>query len=62
MVTKTEKQGGAKGQKGKIKVLNLKKETLKDLTAVEAKHVKGGDQINLSLAGPRSRVRATSTL
>jgi hypothetical protein len=49
---KTKKHGSAKGQKGKMKVLNLKKETLKDLTA--DKDVKGG-QINLSLAGPRGR-------
>jgi hypothetical protein len=59
---KTKKQAGAKGQKGKIKVLHLKKETLKDLTADNAQDVKGGDQINLSLAGPRGKVRATSTL
>jgi hypothetical protein len=51
---KTKKQAGAKGQKGKIKVLHLKKETLKDLTADKAQNVKGG-QNNLSLAGPGRR-------
>jgi hypothetical protein len=43
MVTKTKKQGGVKGKKGKIKVLNLNKETIKDLTDDETKGVKGGD-------------------
>ena len=42
MVTKTKKQSNAKGKKGKIKVLNLNKETVKNLTDDEAKGVKGG--------------------
>jgi len=62
MVTKT-KQQGAKGKKGKIKVLNLNKETVKNLTDHETKNVKGG-VIGLSLVadGSRTKVRATSTL
>ena len=51
---KTKKQSGAKGKKGTIKVLNLKKETLKDLTSDRTQDVKGG-QINLGLAGRAGR-------
>ena len=42
MVTKTRKQGGVKGKKGKIKVLNLKKEMVKRLSGNEARDIKGG--------------------
>ena len=42
MVTKITKQGESKGKKGKVKVLNLRKETVKHVTDEEAKHVKGG--------------------
>lgn len=38
----TRKQSGEKEKKGKIKVLSLNKETVKDLTEKEAKGVKGG--------------------
>ena len=42
MVTKPKKQSGEKGKKRKVKVLNLNKETIKDLTVGEVKRVKGG--------------------
>ena len=42
IVNKTTKQSGMKGKKGKLKVLNLKKETVKSLSAKEARDVKGG--------------------
>jgi hypothetical protein len=42
MVTKTKKQSGEKRKKRKVKVLNLNKETIKDLTAGEVKRVEGG--------------------
>jgi hypothetical protein len=38
----TKNQSGKKGNKGKVKVLNLNKETVKDLTEKESKGVKGG--------------------
>lgn len=57
MVTKTKKQRGEKGKKGKIKVLNLDKETVKDLTSEQTKRVKGG-LIGLSLVGDRSRLQS----
>ena len=53
MVNKTTKRGGAKGKKGKIKVLNLNKETVKDLAKKDAHRVKGG---YISPAGGRSQV------
>lgn len=62
MVTKSKKQSRAKGKKGKVKVLNLKKETVKSLSGNEARNVRGGLASELSLTGPKSRVRATSTL
>lgn len=40
MVTKSKKANA--GKKKKIKVLSLKKETVKDLTSDEGKRVKGG--------------------
>ena len=40
MVTKSKKENA--GKKKQIKVLNLKKETLRNLTDDESKHVKGG--------------------
>lgn len=40
MVTKSKGAGAKK--KGKVKVLNLNKETVKDLTAQERKKIKGG--------------------
>ena len=55
-MVKTMKQGGVKGKKGKIKVLNLRKETLKNLSDDEAKGVKGGT--TQCLAG--GTVRASS--
>ena len=42
MVTKTNKQSGAKGKKGKVKVLTLNKESVKTLTGQQKKQVKGG--------------------
>ena len=64
MVTKTKKQSGEKGKKGKVKVLNLHKETVKNLTDNETKDVKGGVLISLDLidAQSKTKVRATSTL
>ncbi len=63
MVTKTKKQGGAKGKKGKIKVLNLNKETIKDLTDDEAKGVKGGDSIVYGVYQPLAQsVLSSGTL
>jgi hypothetical protein len=47
MVTKSKKEKS--GQKKRIKVLNLNKETVKDLTGGEGKRVKGGIG---SLGGP----------
>ena len=61
MVSKSNNQSSAKGKKAKVKVLNLKKETVKSLSSRESKDVKGGAN-DLTLAGPKSRVRATSTL
>ena len=71
MVTKTRKKSAGKK---KVKVLNLEKETVKDLTGEQSKRVKGGI-ISLSLVGgsgtqplsgrshgSRVPVRATSTL
>jgi len=52
MVNKTTKQGG-KRKKGKIKVLTLNKETVKDLAKKDAHRVKGG---YISPAGGRSQV------
>ena len=54
MVNKTTKQGGVKRKKGKIKVLTLNKETVKDLAKKDAHRVKGGGYI--SPAGGRSQV------
>ena len=42
MVNTSKKQSGGKAKKGKIKTLNLNKETVKELTDEEAKGVKGG--------------------
>ena len=42
MVNKPKKQSGGKTKRGKIKTLNLNKETVKELTDKEAKGVKGG--------------------
>ena len=55
MVSKPKKQDA--GKKKKIKMLNLKKETVKDLTGEQAKRVKGG-LIGLSLVGGRSRLQS----
>jgi len=54
MVTKTTKQGGVKGKKGKVKVLNLKKETVKSLSGKEAREVKGGVLSTLRSTGRSS--------
>ena len=62
MVSKSKNQSSAKGKKGKVKVLNLKKETVKSLSSRESRNVKGGAASDLTLVGPKSRVRATSTL
>ncbi len=51
MVAKPKKENA--GKKKKIKVLNLDKETVKDLTGEQTKRVKGG-LIGLSLVGTRS--------
>jgi hypothetical protein len=42
MVTKANKQSNAKGKKEKVKILNLNKESVKDLTNEQKKQVKGG--------------------
>jgi len=42
MVTKIKKQDEGKRKKGRVKVLNLRKETVKDFTDEEAKQIKGG--------------------
>ena len=42
MVTKSKKEGA--GKKRKVKVLNLNKETIRDLTGSDARRVKGGVQ------------------
>ena len=63
MVTKTKKQSGAKGKKGKIKVLNLNKETVKNLTDDEAKGVKGGTTQCIIGSGLRlSGIRQTDSV
>ena len=46
MVTKSRKP--SPGKKKKVKVLSLKKETIKNLTGTEAKRVRGGT-VNLTL-------------
>ena len=51
MVSKSKKEKA--GRKKKIKVLNLNKESVKDLTSDQTKRVKGGI-IGLSLVGGRS--------
>jgi hypothetical protein len=51
MVSKSKKEHA--GKKKKIKVLNLNKESVKDLTSDQTKRVKGGI-IGLSLLGGRS--------
>jgi hypothetical protein len=51
MVSKSKKENA--GKKKKIKVLNLNKESVKDLTSDQTKRVKGG-LISLSLVGGRS--------
>jgi len=48
MVTKSKR---GNGKKKKIKVLNLTKETVKDLSAGESKRLKGG-ATGLCLSGP----------
>jgi hypothetical protein len=42
MVTKSNEQSNAKGKKEKVKILNLNKESVKDLTNEQKKRVKGG--------------------
>jgi hypothetical protein len=63
MVSKPKKENAAK--KKKLKVLNLKKESVKDLTGKDAKGIKGG-LVGLSLVGVRSQsgsvVRSRHTL
>jgi len=55
MVSKSKKEHA--GKKKKIKVLNLEKETVKDLTGEQKKGVKGG-LIGLSLVGGQSRLQS----
>ena len=62
MVSKSKSESSAKGKKGKVKVLNLKKETVKSLSSKESSDVKGGAMSELTIIGPKSKVRATSTL
>ena len=38
----TKKAGKKKGKKGRVKTLNLKRETIKDLSGRDKKKVKGG--------------------
>ena len=38
----TRRSGKKKGNKGRIKTINLKRETIKDLSGKEKKRVKGG--------------------
>jgi hypothetical protein len=54
MVSKSKKQSGGKATKGKVKVLNINKETLKDLTDEEAKSVKGGTLSYYQVSGAYS--------
>jgi hypothetical protein len=42
VVTKSNKQSGAKGKKRKVKTLTLNKESVKDLTSEQKRLVKGG--------------------
>ncbi len=58
MISQSEKKGP--GKKKKIKALNLKKETVKNLTNAEANRVKGG-LITISLVGVRSGVRSRAS-
>ena len=51
MVSKPKK--GQPGKKKKIKVLNLNRESVKDVTGTDAKRIKGG-LVGLSLVGGRS--------
>ena len=52
MVSKPKK--GQPGKRKKLKVLNLKRESVKDLTGTDAKGIKGG-LVGLSLVGGRSQ-------
>ena len=52
MVSKSKKENA--GKKKKVKVLNLNKETVKNLTDDEAKRVKGGTTVCL-IGGVRPR-------
>ena len=53
MVSKSKKENA--GKKKKVKVLNLKKETVKNLTDDQAKRVKGGTTVCL-IGGVRPRL------
>jgi hypothetical protein len=53
MVSKSRKENA--GKKQKVKVLNLKKETVKNLTDAQAKRVKGGTTTCL-IGGVRPRL------
>ncbi len=55
MVSKSKKENA--GKKKKVKVLNLDRETVKDLTSDQKKGIKGG-LIGLSLVGDRSGLRS----
>jgi natural product precursor len=57
MVSKSKKESA--GKKKKIKVLNLNKETVKNLTDDEAKHVMGGTTTCL-IGGIQPRVSAVA--
>jgi hypothetical protein len=47
MVAKSKKKAAKKkSSKGRVKVLNLKRETIKDLTGSQKKKIKGGSGAN----------------
>ena len=58
MVTKSKKAVKKKGGKSRVKVLNLKRETIKDLTGSQKKKIKGGGGARGGVVGMRSGVGA----
>jgi len=49
MATKTKDKATKKGKKSRVKRLNLKRESVKDLTGGEQKKIKGGGGIASSV-------------
>ena len=56
MVTKSKKAAKKKGGKSRVKVLHLKRETIKGMSGSEKKKVKGGGGAGGGVIGMRSGV------